>query len=41
MHHLAEGDILKINKVASISVSDAFTFLAYELDVRVSDNIKM
>lgn len=41
MYNLASGDVLKINQVSSISVGDALTFLAYELDVRVSENIKM
>lgn len=38
---MANGDVLKIKEVTRLPVAEVFTFLAYEQDVRVSENIKL
>lgn len=41
MYSLANGDLLKVDAVSRILISEAFTYLAYEIDLRLSDSIKI
>lgn len=41
MYSLAQGDVLRMNDVTNISIYEALTFLAYELDIKASENVKM
>ena len=41
MYSLADRDLLKLDAVSRILISEAFTFLAYEIDLRLSDSIKI
>lgn len=41
IYQLADGDILKMEHVARILVEEAFTFLAYEKDVSLSQKINI
>ena len=41
MYSLAQGDITRLKTIEGILVSEAFTFLSYEADVAISDNIKI
>ena len=41
MYSLADGDLLKLDAVSRILISEVFTFLAYEIDARLSESIKI
>lgn len=41
MYSLADGDFTKISKVESMSVEEAFTFMAYERDLHLQENVKI
>jgi len=41
LYHLANGDVLKISDVTELTVDHVLTFLAYEQDLRVQENLKV
>jgi len=41
IYQLADGDILKMEHVARILVEEAFTFMAYEKDLNLSQKVKI
>lgn len=41
MYRLANGDLLQLDAVSRILITEAFTFLAYEIDLQLTDSIKI
>lgn len=41
IYALANGDLLKVDSVTSILVDEAFTFMSYELDLKLQESIRI
>jgi len=41
MYRLANGDLLQLDAVSRILITEAFTFLAYEIDLQLTESIKI
>ena len=41
IYALADGDILKIDSVTCILLDEAFTFLSYQIDLKLQESIKL
>lgn len=41
MYRLADGDLLQLDAVSRILITEAFTFLAYEIDLQVANSINI
>lgn len=38
---MADGDILKIDSVTRILLDEVFTFLAYQIDLKLQESVKL
>tara|TARA_R100000781_G_scaffold114925_2_gene87889 strand:- start:389 stop:538 length:150 start_codon:yes stop_codon:yes gene_type:complete len=41
MYELAGGDVTKMERVTLIYIEEALTFMAYERDIRINQNINL
>ena len=41
MYNLADGDLLKMDSITLIYIEEALTFLAYERDLKTSQNVNI
>jgi hypothetical protein len=41
IHALANGELLKIESVTNILLDEAFTFMSYELDLKLQESVKI
>jgi len=41
IHSLANGELLKIESVTNILLDEAFTFMSYELDLKLQESVKI
>lgn len=41
MHSLADGDVTKMEAVSLIYIEEALTFLCYEKDLNIQNNVKV
>jgi hypothetical protein len=41
MYALADGDVTKMNDVTLIYIEEALTFLCYEKDLNIQNNVKL